>query len=371
MPASTSKDYYEVLGVSESATAEEIKKVYRRLAKQYHPDANPDDPKAAERFKDVGEAYSVLSDVEKRKQYDQMRKLGAFGGMGGFGGAARPGTAEEGFTFSVDDLGDLGGGLGDLFTSIFDRGRKRRRPGMPERGHDVEYAVEIAFRTAARGGKVTLNIPMTEECATCAGSGNAPGTRPQTCPECKGSGNVTFGQGGFAVSRPCPNCYGRGHIPTTPCPVCQGTGSLREERQIAINIPSGVDTGTRLRLSGKGERGAGGGPPGDLLLTFKVQPHHFFRRDGLDIHCTIPINMAQAVLGSKVRVNTVEGKKVALKIPPSTQTGTRFRIPGQGVEKEGRRGDQFVQVKIEVPDKLTPDQERLFREFAEAAGLKH
>lgn len=375
MPTAQTKDYYQILGVAESATADEIKKAYRRLAKQFHPDANPDDAQAAERFKEIGEAYAVLSDEAKRKQYDQMRKLGAFGGFGR-GAGARPGAGAgpQDFEFSLDDLGDLGGGLGDLFSSIFDRGRKTRRGGRAtgtQRGRDVEYSVEVSFLMAARGGKITITVPVTDECATCGGSGSAPGTKPQICPECGGSGNVSFGQGGFAVSRPCPACYGRGQIPTEPCAVCHGRGQLTQNRQIAVTVPAGVDTGSRLRLAGQGERGGAGGQPGDLILTFKVQPHHFFRREGLDVYCTIPINLAQATLGSKVRVGTVEGKKVALRIPPGTQNQTRFRIPGQGIEKSGRRGDQYVQVKVSVPEALGEEQQRIMREFAEAAGLKY
>ena len=377
MPATASKDYYQMLGVPEGASAEDIKKAYRRLAKQYHPDANPNDPQAAERFKEVGEAYAVLSDDKKRKQYDQMRKMGAFGGFG-FGRSGAPGGApgaaagEERFT--VDDLGDLGG-LGDLFSSFFDRSRRqqrgRPRAGTAARGRDVEYVVEIPFATAARGGKINISVPVTDDCATCNGSGNAPGSKPKTCTECGGSGSISFGQGGFAVSRPCPACLGRGQVPTQPCAVCRGTGQVREQRQILLSVPSGVDTGSKLRLSGQGERAAAGAPPGDLLITFRVEPDRFFRRDGLDVHCTVPINIAQAMLGSKIRVRTVDERKVALRIPAGTQSGTRFRIPQQGIEKGGRRGDQYVQVKIEVPDQLDADQTELVREFARAANLKY
>jgi molecular chaperone DnaJ len=381
MPAQTAKDYYQVLGVTEGAGADDIKKAYRKLAKKFHPDANPNDPQAAERFKEVGEAYSVLSDDDKRRQYDTMRRNPfANFGFGARTGAARTGgpqgTQAAGDTsFSFEDLGDLGG-LGDIFSSIFDRGGKRRQQRgaagpRTTRGRDVEYLVEISFNVAVRGGKVQLTVPMTDDCTICNGTGAAPGAKLQSCPECGGSGNITFGQGGFAVSRPCPACLGRGQIPSERCSACNGTGHVREQRQIVLSVPAGVDTGSKLRLSGQGEKGGAGAAPGDLIVTFKVQPHHFFRRDGLDIHCTVPLNLAQATLGSKIRVRTVDDRKVALRIPAGTQSGTRFRIPGQGVEKAGRRGDQFVQVKVEVPDTLTAEQERLMKEFADAAELRY
>jgi molecular chaperone DnaJ len=377
MATTKTKDYYQVLGVPDSATSDDIKKSYRKLAKKYHPDANPNDPQAADRFKEVGEAYSVLSDEQKRKQYDTMRKnpFANFGfGRGGAGGSAAggPGAAGGQAGFHFDDLGDLGG-LGDIFSSIFDRGGKRRRGGsaQSQRGRDVEYLVEIPFETASRGGKITITVPMTDDCAVCSGTGAAPGAKQQPCAECKGTGTVTFGQGGFAVSRPCPACLGRGQVPTQRCNNCGGTGQVREQRQIVMTVPAGVDSGSRLRLTGQGEKAATGAPSGDLLVTFKVQPHHFFKREGLDIHCTVPVNLAQALLGSRIRVRTVDGRKVALRIPAGTQTGTRFRIAGQGVEKGGRRGDQYVQVRIEVPDQLTPEQQQLMREFATAANLKY
>lgn len=374
MASATTKDYYQILGISETATADEVKKAYRRLAKKYHPDANRSDPTAAERFKEVGEAYAVLSNAEKRAQYDRVRKMGPFAGApfgaaAGAGGGA-PGSA-EGFRFSMDDLGDLGG-LGDIFSSIFDLGgRKRRSRGAAERGRNVELELEIPFDVAARGGKVPVRVPVSEDCVACKGTGSTPGSRPTQCGECDGRGMVSFGQGGFAVNRPCPACYGRGHIPSDPCRACNGSGQIREQRRIVLTVPSGVDTGTKLRLSGQGERGSNGGTPGDLIVTFRIKPHHFFKRDGLDVRCVVPINVAQATLGSKIRVSTVEGKKVALKIPAGTQSGTRFRIPGQGIEKNGRRGDQYVQVKIVVPEELSEEQEQLMRAFAEKAGLRY
>jgi molecular chaperone DnaJ len=369
MAAGGAKDYYRMLGVAETATPDEIKKAYRRLAKQYHPDANPNNKEAAERFKEIGEAYSVLSDADKRKQYDAMRK-NPFGGFARSAGAGGASTGAQG-GISFEDLGDIGG-LSDIFESIFARGRKKGAgPQAKARGNDVEYLVEIPFRTAARGGKITITVPVTDECATCNGSGNAPGTKAQTCSECKGAGMISFGQGGFAVQRPCPACLGRGTVPTVPCAVCSGSGQVREQRQIMLAVPAGVDTGSKLRVAGQGEKGAGGAAAGDLIVNFKVQPDHFFRRDGLDIISTIPINIAQSVLGSRVRVRTLDDKKVALRIPPGTQSGTRFRIPGQGIEKSGHRGDQYVQVKVEVPETVEPEAEELFKQFAEKAGLKY
>jgi molecular chaperone DnaJ len=377
MSATTGKDYYRTLGVTEGASPDDIKKAYRKLAKKYHPDANANDPRAADRFKEIGEAYSVLSDETKRKQYDAMRK-NPFGGFG-FGqpgqrsASQTAGGAAGGPNFTFEDLGDLGG-FGDIFSSIFDRGGKRKQQRGPgartTRGRDVEYVVEISFTTAARGGKIQLSVPMTDDCNVCGATGAAPGARLQTCSECSGTGTVQFGQGGFAVSRPCPACLGRGQVPSARCSACSGTGQVREQRQIMLNVPAGVDSGSKLRLSGQGEKGAAGAPAGDLMVTFKVLPDRFFRRDGLDIHCTVPINVAQAMLGSKIRVRTVDGRKVALRVPAGTQSGTRFRVPGQGIEKAGRRGDQYVQVKVEVPDTLTAEQQELARAFAAAADLK-
>ncbi|HZD05199.1 MAG TPA: DnaJ C-terminal domain-containing protein, partial [Longimicrobiales bacterium] len=284
------------------------------------------------------------------------------------------GTGGAGGGFSFEDLGGLGG-LGDIFSSIFDLGRKgqagERRGTGPQRGENVEYVVEIPFEKAVGGGRIAINVPITEECATCGGSGAAPGSGSHRCEECRGTGSVSFGHGGFAVKRPCPACFGRGTIPDTPCPSCQGRGEVRQSRKIQVTVPQGVETGSKVRLSGQGERGRGGGAPGDLIITFKVPPHRFFRRDGLDIHVTVPINIAQATLGSKIRVRTVSGKRVVLTIPPSTQSGTRFRIRGQGVEKGGRVGDLYVEVKIEVPDTLTEEQQEQMARFAEATGLRH
>jgi molecular chaperone DnaJ len=373
--AGTSKDFYQVLGVEEKASQDEIKKAYRKLAKKHHPDANPGNGAAAERFKGIGEAYSVLSDPAKRKQYDQMRRFGAFGLGRGRGAPSAPGGppgAEPGFSF--DDLQGGFGNISDLFSSLFDLGKKGPAGGQKtgkQRGQNVEYVVEISFLTAVRGGKVSVAIAITEDCATCGGDGAKPGTELRTCAECNGTGHVAFGQGGFAVKRPCPGCFGRGKIPEAPCPSCSGRGSVRQQRKLQINVPAGVDTGSKVRLSGQGERGRAGGPPGDLIITYKVKPHRFFRREGLDIHVTVPINIVQAMLGSKIRVRTVTGKKVVLRIPKGTQSGTKFRIRGQGVERGERVGDQYVEVAVDVPKELSEEERKVMEEFAEASGLRH
>jgi molecular chaperone DnaJ len=371
------KDFYSVLGVSSTATQDEIKKAYRKLAKKYHPDANASDAKAAERFKEISEANNVLGDTDKRKQYDEMRRLGAFdGAFSGFGGrGSRAGGragAQTGFQeFDIGDIGGLGG-LGDLFSSMFGgAGRQSTRRSGPEKGQSIEASLDIPFRTAARGGKVPIELEVTEECGTCHGSGAAPGAQLKVCPECNGRGVMSFGQGGFAVNRPCPVCLGRGQIPSERCPTCRGTGEVRARRKVLINVPTGVDTGSKIRLKGQGGKGSANGPPGDLIITFNVLPDPFYRRDGLDVIATIPLNIAQATLGTKISVKTLDGKKVAIKIPPGTPSGKRFRVRGQGIDKGGKRGDLIVEVSISVPEKLSEEQARMMKEFAEAGGLKY
>ena len=378
--ATRTRDYYEILGVAENASQEEIKKAYRKLAKQHHPDANPDDPEAEQRFKEISEAYRTLSDPERRKKYDRMRK---YGGMGAFGGGRREGgRPRRGPTpggegrggFSFEDLSDMGfGGLGDLFSSMFDRGGRRRRQARrgPERGRNVEYEVTIPFRKAVRGGDVRVNVPIREECATCDGSGAAPGSTVETCSVCDGRGTVSFGQGGFSVNRPCPECMGRGERPTDPCRVCGGQGEVRSRRKINVKIPPGIEDGDRVRISGQGQRGPGGGPSGDLLIRVRVKDDPFFEREGRNLVCEVPINVAQALLGSRIRVRTVDGKRVVLRIPPGTQSGTAFRIRGQGVQQEGRRGDQLVRVKVKVPDELSEEGREAAERLAEVEELRY
>jgi molecular chaperone DnaJ len=380
------QDYYAVLGVSASATQDEIKKQYRKLAAKHHPDKNPNDAKAAERFKEISEAYQTLGDAEKRKQYDDLRRLGAFGGFGaarGSAGGARPGAggnpyggAGPSINFEDLGLGGFGGGLGDLFSQMFGTGGApasggRARSRGPARGQDVEQTLEIPFRTAAMGGKVEVQLETPEECSTCHGTGAAPGAKIQPCGECGGRGTVTFGQGGFAVSRPCPACLGRGQVPSQRCPTCNGSGELRARRTVAIAVPAGVDSGSKIRLKGQGGKGPHNGPSGDLLITFQVQSDRFYRREALDLVAPVPINIAQATLGSRVSVKTLDGKKVAIRIPPGTSSGRRFRVRGQGIEREGARGDLIVEVEVQVPETLTPEQEAAMRAFADAAGMKY
>jgi molecular chaperone DnaJ len=376
------KDFYATLGVGSSASQDEIKKAFRKLAKKFHPDANASDPKAGERFKEISEANNVLSDPAKRKQYDEMRRLGAFdgGGFGGFGGGARSargagargGGATQGINFEEFDIGGLGG-LGDLFSSMFGGGETRQssRSRGPEKGQTVEASLDIPFRTAARGGKVPIELEVSEECNTCHGSGAAPGAQLKTCPECNGRGVISFGQGGFAVNRPCPVCLGKGQVPTEPCPTCHGTGEIRARRKVLVNVPPGVDTGSKIRLKGQGGKGNANGPPGDLVITFNVLPDTFYKRDGLDVIATVPLNIAQATLGTKISVRTLDGRKVAIKIPPGTPSGKRFRVRGQGIQKGDQKGDLIVEVSILVPEKLSEEQERMMKEFAEAGGMKY
>jgi molecular chaperone DnaJ len=369
------KDFYAVLGVNASATADEIKKQYRRLAKQYHPDTNKGDPKAAERFKEISEAHNVLGDAEKRKQYDEMRRLGAFdpfasrprspGARPGAGSASQTGGAR------VEDF-DVGGfgGLGDLFSSMFGGGRSQRPTG-PEKGQSVETTLEVPFKVAALGGKLPIELEVNEECGTCGGSGAAKGARLQPCTECGGRGTISFGQGSFAVNRPCPLCLGKGTVPTEKCDVCNGAGAQRSHKKVLITVPDGTESGAKIRLKGQGGRGVRGGPNGDILITFQVREDPEWEREGLDLVVHAPVNIAQATLGSKVAVHTLDEKKVTIALPKGTPSGKRFRVRGQGITKDGKTGDLLVEIRVVVPETLSPEQERLMKQFAAAGKLEY
>lgn len=346
------RDYYEVLGVSRNATSDEIKKAYRKLARKYHPDATPGDKDAEAKFKEISEAYVVLSDPEKRAGYDRFGHAGADGqGFGGF----------EGF-------GDFGG-LGDIFEMFFGGGGRTRRRTGPERGQDIRTDMEISLEEAAFGLEREVKVPRVETCGTCGGSGAAAGSKPKTCLACAGTGQVQFTQstpfGRIVQSRTCDRCRGTGQVIEKPCPTCRGAGSVRKTRSIKVKVPPGVDNGSRLRLAGEGEAGTRGGPPGDLYVYIHVKQHKLFRREGDDLICEIPLSFVQAALGDEIDVPTLEGKE-KLKIPEGTQPGTVFRIRGKGVPHLSGfgRGDQHVRIKVMIPGKLSEKQKELLREFA-------
>lgn len=395
------KDYYQVLGIGESATTDEIKKAYRRLAKKYHPDSNPNNPRAADKFKEINEAHEVLSDPARRKQYDDMRHFasagyggGAGGAYQGFdindllgqfarggarggpgagrgpgGGAGGPGGAGQTFTF--EDVGGLGD-FGSIFSNIFDRGgRFRQERYGPQQGEDLHTEVEIPFDLAVKGGKTVITISKDEACDRCRGTGAEPGSKVAKCPQCGGTGMISVSQGGFAVSRPCPRCYGRGEIVSEPCVKCSGTGQVSAVKRLSITVPKGIEDGGKIRLRGQGEPGSSGGPPGDLIITVNVAGDRFFTRKGANIYCDVKVNLAQAVLGSRIRVRTVGDKKALLRVPPGTQPGTMFRLKGLGAEVGGKTGDQLVTVNVEIPAHLDAESRRLFEELAGKLDLKH
>lgn len=366
------RDYYSVLGVSESAGEKDIRRAFRKLAKEYHPDANQQDKDAEKRFKEISEAYEVLSDGDKRAQYDQLRRARemGFGGPGGAGAfdGFRPGRGGRTVTFG--DLGDIGG-LGGLFSDMF--GREPRysanagRTYGPQKGEDLVFTAEIPFDLAIRGGKTTINVPRSQTCARCHGSGAEPGSQPATCPACAGKGTVSDFQGAFGFSRPCTQCLGRGTINSNPCRDCSGAGTVRHTQTISVAIPPGVKDGAKIRLSGQGEAGIAGGPAGDLYLLVRVAAHPEFERRGNDIHSEVEVEMASAALGTKVAVNTLGGT-VTLTVPPGTQPGAKLRLKGRGVKGTGgKAGHHYVTVKVRIPGDLSERQRELLREFEDVS----
>ena len=358
------RDYYEVLGVSKTATQDELKKAYRKLARKYHPDLNKDNEEAAEKFKECNEAYSVLSDDQKRAQYDQFGHAafenGGMGGGGGFGGAG--------------GFGGFGGsGMEDIFDMFFGgqggRGGSRAKSG-PQRGADLRFDLEITFEEAAFGLEKEINLYRDETCDHCHGEGAEPGSKVESCPECNGTGYVRFTQntmfGQMVNERPCSRCKGEGKIISEPCKECRGKGTVKRNKKLKVKIPAGVDNGSRLRVSGEGEAGAKGGPSGDLYVYLFVKPHKFFERDGTTVLCEVPINIVQATLGADIKVPTLDGQ-VTMKVPEGTQPGKVLRLKGKGIPslRGGGRGDQLVRIKVVVPTKLSDKQKDALRKFAD------
>ena len=359
--AEQKRDYYEVLGVSRGASEAEIKKAYRKLAKENHPDLHPGDKEAEARFKEVNEAYEVLSDADKKARYDQYGHAGVdpnFGAGGGFDGS-----------FDFGDLGDI---FGSFFGGGFGGGR-RTNPNAPQRGESIRLSLAISFEEAAFGCEKSVTVERMETCETCHGNGCAPGSTPEVCPECHGTGTVQVRRqtpmGVFATSSPCTRCGGKGKIIHQPCKDCHGTGAVRKRKTIQASIPAGIDNGQTISIRGQGNAGKNGGPAGDLLITITVRPHELFRREGTSVLCEAPITFAQAVLGAELEIPTIDGK-VKYELPEGTQSGTTVRLKGKGIPAlNGRgRGDQYVTVYIETPRNLNKEQKEALKKFAESMG---
>ena len=356
------RDYYEVLGISKGASEDEIKKAYKKMARKYHPDLNPDNKEAEEKFKEVNEAYEVLSDPDKKARYDQYGHAGVdpnFGAGAGFDGS-----------FDFGDLGDI---FGNFFGGGFGGGGRRTNPNAPQRGESIRLSLTISFEEAAFGCEKEVTVERMEQCGTCSGSGCAAGTTPEVCPDCHGTGQVQVRRqtpmGVFATSSPCGRCGGKGKIIHQPCPDCRGTGAVRKRKTIKASVPAGIDNGQTISIRGQGHAGKNGGPAGDLLITITVRPHELFRREGTSVLCEAPITFAQAVLGAELEIPTIDGK-VKYDLPEGTQSGTTFRLKGKGIPSiNGRgRGDQYVTVYIETPRNLNKEQKDALKKFAETMG---
>ncbi|MEM7002567.1 MAG: molecular chaperone DnaJ [Pseudomonadota bacterium] len=351
------RDYYEVLGVGQDASEGDLKKAYRRLAMKYHPDRNPDDADAEEKFKEASEAYEILQDPAKRQAYDRHGHAGVDPSQGGMGGG--------GFGFE----GNFGDIFGDVFGDIFGGGRGN---GGASRGSDLRYNLHLSLEQAVNGDSVEIRIPVLSECEECDGSGAKPGTSAQTCPDCHGSGQIRISQGFFSVQQTCPRCRGAGRVITDPCRSCGGAGRVEKRKTLSVKIPAGVDTGDRIRLTGEGEAGVHGGPPGDLYVQVEVDAHPIFVRDGRHLHCEVPISFPDAALGGELEVPTLDGR-VKLKIPAETQTGKIFRLRGKGVTqvRGGGVGDLLCKVVVETPVKLTDEQQELLRQLKDSLSERH
>lgn len=355
------RDFYEILGVAKNASEDDIKKSYRKLAMKYHPDRNPDNKEAEEKFKEVKEAYEMLTNPEKREAYDRYGHAGVDPNMGGGGGG-----------FGAGGFGDA---FGDIFGDIFGGGRGRSSGPQVYRGADLRYNLEITLEQAAHGYETTIRVPSWDKCDTCHGSGAKPGTQPVTCTTCAGHGQVRMQQGFFSIQQTCPKCHGSGKIIPEPCAACGGAGRIKRNKTLEVKIPAGIDNGMRIRSTGNGEPGTNGGPSGDLYVEIHIKPHPVFQREGDDLHCEMPISFAKAALGGEIEVPTLTGK-VSFTVPEGTQTGKTFRLKGKGIKgvRSGYTGDLFCHVVVETPVKLTDKQKDLLREFDRSTnegGGKH
>ncbi len=355
------RDYYEVLGVAKNATDEEIKRAYRKLAMKYHPDRNPGDKEAEERFKDVQRAYEILSDKEKRAAYDRFGHAGVDPSAAGMGAGSPFGDSPFGDAFS------------DIFSEIFG-GRRSSGPQM-YRGADLRYSMEITLEQAAEGFETEIRVPSWETCEVCHGTGARPGTQPATCSTCGGSGAVRMQQGFFSVQQTCPACHGSGKVIPNPCTACDGAGRVRRNKTLQVKVPAGIDDGMRIRSAGNGEPGINGGPPGDLYVEIRIKEHEIFQRDGDDLHCELPIPFTTAALGGTIEVPTLTGR-AEITVPEGTQTGRTFRLRGKGIRgiRSSYPGDLYCHVTVETPVRLTEEQKDLLRKFAESlneGGSKH
>lgn len=354
------KDYYDTLGVNRNATDKEIKRAYRKLARKYHPDVNPGDKSAEAKFKEISEAYQVLSDPEKRKKYDHLGHQAFQGGFDPSAWARQAGG--PGFDIYEDLRGGKFGGFGDIFGDIFTRGERQARPGR-SRGADLNYSIELSFDDAAKGITTYINISRSVVCPDCGGTG-ASGLGSQTCPNCQGTGRIQSGVSFFSTPQVCRRCNGTGRYSPNPCTKCYGEGKINQSEKIAVKIPAGVDNGSRVRIAGKGEAGANGGPPGDLYITTRVQAHSYFERKGNNIYLELPITVSEAILGTKITVPTIDGR-TTVTIPPGVQSGQKLRLQGKGIPFLNRkeRGDQYITIKIAVPSQLDDRSVALIREF--------
>ncbi len=359
------RDYYEVLGVKKGASADELKKAYRKLAMKYHPDRNPDAPEAEHKFKEINEAYDVLKDENKRAAYDRMGHAAFEAGMGGRGAAG-------GFDFSS--------AFSDIFDDLFNDFTGKRRTGAAgqgeaaaQRGADLRYNLQISLEDAFRGKQQNITVSTSVSCGECQGSGGEKGSAPIGCPTCQGSGRIRAQQGFFTIERTCHTCQGSGKIIEKPCKQCAGTGLTRKDKTLSVNIPSGVEEGTRIRLAGEGEAGFRGGPSGDLYIFLSIKPHRFFKRDGANLHCQIPVSMVTASLGGAVEAPTIDGGKIKVTIPEGTQTGAQFRLRGKGMSilRSGTRGDMYIHVQVETPVNLSKKQKDILKDFDNSGGGKN